>query len=351
MVKSPQSLLPDVDAIIEPYLHEAVAELDGDAPLLAGMARYHMGWLTPDLQPADERATVRGKRIRPTIAILSCAAVGGDPKRAAPLAAAIELLHNFTLVHDDIQDESPTRRHRPTVWSLWGSSQAINAGDALFACSHLALYRLREQGVPESLTLRLAAEFDRTTLAIVRGQVLDLQFEGRGDITPEQYHTMIAGKTADIVRYAAWAGALAGGADEDVAYRFAEFGLALGLGFQVRDDLLGIWGTTAETGKAEADDIRRRKQTLPILLLRERASEAEREELSALFSEAEVSPAGIARVLDLLEKHGIRFIVEAEITAFHDRAKDALLAATGDGPNEARDGLLRLVEFLVTRRH
>ncbi len=341
----------DVDALIDPYLEEAIQAVDGEAPLLTGMARYHLGWVSSSFEPVSQETIDRGKRIRPLVALLSCAAVGGDPARAAPLAAAIELLHNFTLIHDDIQDQSPTRRHRPTVWSLWGSSQAINAGDALFASAHLALYRLREGGVPDDLALRLAEAFDRTTIAIVRGQVLDLQFEGRDDVTPADYHRMIAGKTAAIVRFAAWGGALAGGASEPVADGFAAFGLALGLGFQVRDDLLGIWGEAEATGKAAADDIRRRKQSLPILILRERASHQEREELDTLYSQPEIAAHGIERVLALLAAYDVRSAVEQQIAALHDQARAALLAATGPQPNPARDALLDLVEALAGRHH
>jgi geranylgeranyl diphosphate synthase type I len=341
----------DVDALIDPYLEAAIQALDGEAPLLTGMARYHMGWVTPSFEPVNPGAVDRGKRIRPLVALLSCAAASGDPADAAPLAAAIELLHNFTLIHDDIQDQSPTRRHRATVWSLWGHSQAINAGDALFASAHLALYRLRERGVPDALVLRLADAFDRTTIAIVRGQVLDLQFEGRNDVSPGDYHRMIAGKTAAIVRFAAWGGALVGGASEPAADRLAAFGLALGLGFQVRDDLLGIWGEASETGKAAADDIRRRKQSLPILMLRERASEHDRAELEALYRQPEISADGVNRVLALLAAYDVRSAVEAEIAALHDQARAALLAATGSEANPARDALLALVEMLADRRH
>ena len=137
----------DVDALIEPALLDAVAALDGHTPLLSGMVRYHLGYAGQDLQPLDSRVVDRGKRMRPAVALLAAGAAGGEPRAAAPVAAAVELLHNFTLIHDDIQDQSPSRRHRPTVWTLWGVGQAINAGDATFAAAHLALYQLREQGV------------------------------------------------------------------------------------------------------------------------------------------------------------------------------------------------------------
>ena len=352
-INAPRETLPgatvDIDDLIEPALLAAIATLDGRAPLLAGMVRYHLGYAGSDLAPIEARTMDRGKRIRPTVALLAAAATGKDPRTAASLAAAIELLHNFTLIHDDIQDESPTRRHRPTVWSVWGVGQAINAGDALFALAHLPLYGLAASGISATLVVRLLEAFDRMTIAVVEGQTLDLGFEARTDVSASEYLEMIAGKTAAIVRYAAWAGALLGGADEAAAVRWAEFGLALGLGFQVRDDLLGIWGASDETGKAAADDVRRRKQSLPILMLRERLNSVERAELSRLFAAPSVDATGVARVLELLEREGVQTEVEAEIARFHDRATAALLDASRPGDNPARDHLQALVARLSVR--
>jgi geranylgeranyl diphosphate synthase type I len=296
----------DIDELIAAHMAAAVDVLDGPAPLLAGMGRYHLGWVDREFTSSVDGLVDKGKRVRPLIAILCCAAAGGKPEDAAPLAAAVELLHNFTLVHDDIQDQSPTRRHRATVWSLWGPAQAINAGDALFAAAHIALYRLRRSGNPAELVLRLAEAFDRMTIEIVAGQVLDLSFEDRADVAPAEYLRMIAGKTAAIVRYAAWAGALLGGADEATADRFGAFGLALGLGFQVQDDLRGVWGSSEQSGKAAAVDIRRKKQSLPILLLRAAADNSSTPELARLYDAPEIDPAGVVRVLALLERFGNR---------------------------------------------
>jgi len=340
---------PELDPLIAPCLREAVAALDGRAPILAAMVRYHLGEADADGAAVAAGGVDRGKRVRPAVALLCCAAAGGRVETAAPLAAALELLHNFTLIHDDIQDESPTRRHRPTVWRLWGVGQAINAGDALFAAAHLPLHRLRREGVDADLVLRLLETFERTTIAIVEGQALDLGFEGRADVTPDAYLAMIAGKTAAIVRYAAWAGALLGGADEATAERFGAFGLALGLGFQVRDDALGIWGASATTGKAVADDVRRRKQSLPILLLREGADAATRAELADIYAAPEIATPGVDRVLALLAAAGVRAEIESRVVGFHDEARTALLAAARPGPNAARDRLLALVAGLAGR--
>lgn len=339
----------DLDALIDPSISKALSDLDQSPSLLGGMVRYHLGWADQSLQSLQPGTIDRGKRMRPALAILACEAAGGLASIAVPLATAIELLHNFTLIHDDIQDASPSRRHRPTVWSLWGEGQAINAGDALFAVAQLALFDLVAQGVSPNVVLRLAEAFNRTTIEIVTGQTRDLSFEGRRDVRPQDYLEMISGKTAAIVRFATWGGALLADASEQTAARFGAFGLALGLGFQVRDDLLGIWGASATTGKAAADDIRRRKQSLPILILRERASDEVRAELDTLYDGNGIDPDGVQRVLDLLGTYDVQTAIETEVRAYHDESRDALLAATGDGVNPARDRLLHLVETLSSR--
>jgi geranylgeranyl diphosphate synthase type I len=338
-----------IDQLLAPHMADATAALGDRSSLLAQMVGYHLGDLDTELQPTAPGTIDRGKRIRPAVAMLSTVAAGGQADRGAIVAAAIELVHNFTLIHDDIQDESPLRRHRPTVWSRWTAGQAINAGDALFAAAHLPFYRLIDLDVPPSLILRLLEALERTTIEIVAGQTLDLDFEGRDDVTSDDYLAMIGGKTAAIVRYAAWSGATLAEAAEEEAAQFAAFGLALGMGFQVRDDALGIWGAEAATGKARADDIRRRKQSLPILLLRERAGPAIRDELSQIYQAPAIDPAGIERVLALLAEHGVQATVESRVESYHDEARSALLIAAGRGDNPARDRLLDLVDRLTFR--
>jgi geranylgeranyl diphosphate synthase type I len=339
----------DLDALIEPPIRAALASLDGRSRLLSGMVRYHLGFANPNLDAIDPATVDRGKRVRPMVATLAAGSAGGDPAAAAPVAAAIELLHNFTLIHDDIQDESPARRHRPTVWALWGIKQAINAGDALFAAAHLPLYALPATGIQAPLVLELLDAFDRMTIAIVEGQTLDLGFEMRSDVTPAEYLEMIAGKTAAILCYAAWAGARCGGASDGGAAPWAEFGQALGLGFQIHDDLLGIWGASAVTGKPEADDIRRRKQSLPILMLRARLDPAAQEELNRIYAADPVDEPGVVRILQLLDREAIRPEIEREIQRYHDLAATSLREVAPHGTNPHRDRLLALVESLSTR--
>lgn len=342
----------DVDAAIEPHIARAVSALDGRSPLLAGMVRYHLGYSNAVFSSSgpDVVRASRGKRLRPELAIQACVAAGGDPMQAAPVAAAIELLHNFTLIHDDIQDRSETRRHRATVWKIWGIAQAINAGDALFAAAHLPITWLPAVGVPAETALHVVEAFNRMTIQIVEGQVLDLSFEGRDDVSPESYFEMISGKTAAIVRFAAWAGALIAGRPEDDAERFGAFGLALGLGFQIRDDALGIWGDPETTGKSAADDIRQRKQSFPIVLLRRRATDSERRSLDRIYSSDQIDESGIAAVLDLLRTHDIRAAVTARTSALHQEARELLLAA-GVAKNSGESRLLAMVDQLALRAY
>ena len=335
---------------LDERLVEALAALDGLPPLLRGMAGYHLGFLDESLAPVDreDAAEIRGKRFRPALAMLCCEAAGGSVALAGPLAAAIELLHNFTLVHDDIQDDSPIRRHRPTVWRLWGEEQAINAGDALFAMAHRALFRLRG-AVPAETVLTIAESFERTTLEIVGGQVLDLSFEEGARVSAADYVGMIAGKTAAIVRFAAWSGAVLAGAAPDVADRYGAFGEALGLGFQVQDDLLGIWGAPEVTGKAAADDIRRRKQTLPVVCLFERAGPEELEALHALYAAPAIAPDEIDLVLAALARHGVEEQVAELVRRHHDEAARLLADLAGPSAAEPQARLAALVAQLAGR--
>lgn len=335
--------------LLEREIDMALQALDGDAPLMLLMARYHLGLSTSSGEPTDPetRQVVQGKRIRPLIAMLSAEAVGGRAEDAAPVAAAIELLHNFTLIHDDIQDRSPNRRHRPTVWRVWGDAQAINAGDALFAASQLEV--LRTTAGDHQRVRDLIVAFNRTTIEIVRGQVLDLENEGRPDVSPEAYLTMIRGKTAAILRFAAWAGATVGGASASVAERFGEVGEAIGMGFQIRDDMLGIWAPADETGKDAADDIRRRKQSLPILILRQEASTEDLERIEELYKGEEIDADGTEEVLALLERYDVAAKTMAHVDDAHARAEQALGEALPDQDAPAVRALRALITQLQAR--
>ncbi len=227
-----------------------------------GMLHYHMGWVDKEFKPVENKT---GKRVRPMLCLLCCQAAGGDWQQAVPAAAAIELLHNFSLIHDDIQDQSPQRRGRFSLWHLWKTPLALNAGDGLFTIAHLAMTRLLDRHVDQAIFARALRRFDEAALHLTLGQHADLRFETRSTVSQEEYVTMITGKTASLISLATELGALIAGCDERTIQNYADFGQNLGLAYQMRDDLLGIWGEEAKLGKSTSSDITSRKKTLPIL--------------------------------------------------------------------------------------
>ncbi|MFW6042481.1 MAG: polyprenyl synthetase family protein [Chloroflexota bacterium] len=306
-----------------------------------GMMHYHMGWVDADLQPEESNG---GKRIRPVLCLLSCAAAGGSWEQAVPAGAAIELLHNFTLIHDDIQDASPTRRGRPTVWKLWGMEQAINSGDCMFALAHSALYRLADQGVPPATVVRAAESFDHTCLKLTQGQYRDMDFETRQDVTVDEYLEMIGGKTAALLTHCGELGALIAGAEEEKITHYAMFARELGLAFQVKDDILGIWGNEEAIGKSAATDIETRKKTLPVLYGLNQSTD-----LRALYEQPENGQGFVSDVVQLLDECGARTYAETMAARYSESAISHLDAAQPEG--DAARALHDLADLLLTRQH
>lgn len=245
---------------VETELMQVVALADGPGmEPLHHMLAYHMGWEGNENGPEG-----RGKRIRPCLVLLAAAAAGAEWQLAIPAAAAVELVHNFSLIHDDIEDNSPLRRGRPTLWVKWGVPQALNAGDAMFTLAHLAVLRL-QKGVSLQSTLLAAHLLQETCLKLTQGQYMDIAYENRGDLSIEAYWPMVSGKTAALLEACTGLGALVAGVPETTYQLYRRFGYCLGLAFQAQDDLLGIWGEAPLTGKSNESDLLSGKKTLPIL--------------------------------------------------------------------------------------
>jgi geranylgeranyl diphosphate synthase type I len=292
------------------------------------MQEYHLGWRNQELETAS---FAPGKLLRPQFALLACSAVGGNTKQALPLAAGIQLIHDFSLIHDDIEDNSDTRRGRTTVWKLWGLAQGINVGDGMFVIAHLALHRLTDTGLPAEVVLEVLRRFDQTILTICEGQFLDLSFEGDLSINEGDYLAMINRKTAVLIAAAAELGAIVGGADQASARALFDFGLNLGLAFQVQDDILGIWGDPSVTGKPYAADIYQRKLTLPVIYALRNAER--HEELASIYRQEQVSDDDMGRVLDVLDTVGARSYTEDIANRYHYEAMNALnRVQPGDTP-------------------
>ncbi|MCE1255508.1 MAG: polyprenyl synthetase family protein [Anaerolineae bacterium] len=223
------------------------------------MLCYHMGWIGEKAGPEAQ-----GKRIRPVIILLASAALGCDWHKALPAAAGMELLHNFSLIHDDIQDASDLRRGRETVWRRWGIAQAINAGDCMFTMAHLSMLRLKDN-IGFEKTIKAAGLLQQAAIDITNGQYLDLSFEKLKEVSLDAYINMINGKTASLIGCAAELGGVVAGGSTLEESMLKQFGISLGLAFQAQDDWLGIWGDSAMTGKSNESDIVSGKKSLPVL--------------------------------------------------------------------------------------
>lgn len=223
---------------------------------------YHLGLTDLAGHPSPEAGL--GKGIRPMVCLCAATAVGGKAADALDVAAAIELTHEFSLIHDDIQDGDRLRRGRPTLWAEVGIAQAINAGDALFAIAR-SLLSAADPPFGASTALAICALYDEACLRLAEGQQQDIAFEAGAPVSEPAYLQMVRDKTGAILGAAAALGALAGGAARDTAARLAAYGDALGVAFQIQDDVLGLWGDPRLTGKPAGNDLRRRKRSLPIL--------------------------------------------------------------------------------------
>jgi geranylgeranyl diphosphate synthase, type I len=317
MLSSPiQSTLQRYQHIIDAALREAIDRANDASGMSApeayyGQMCYHFGWVDASLVPVTSNT---GKLLRPILLLLAYEATGAwglantastdtvHLRRALPAAVAVELAHNFTLIHDDIEDGDTKRRHRPTLWTLWGVPQAINTGDGLFALSRQVLWDALDNGVESRLVARLGALFDRTMRTIAEGQYLDLSFETRQDVSVAMYMDMISRKTAALMSCAAEMGALLGTRDQETIERLHIFGQAIGIAFQVRDDILGVWASTSELGKTPAGDLYRRKKSLPILHTLEQASDRDRRILRTLYQqEAAMTQDQLDTILAIFE--------------------------------------------------
>jgi geranylgeranyl diphosphate synthase type I len=313
-------------------LHRSVDRLKATHNGLWDMATYAMGWSGEGASPETT-----GKRIRPLLCLLSCGACGSDWHAALPPAGAVELIHSFSLIHDDIQDGDPTRRGRPTVWKRHGSAQAINVGDAIFTLAFSAL-----AGSDSTLAAEWLRILSVTCERLTYGQFLDLTYEDVQRITLGEYQEMIEGKTAALVEAACRLGAVSAGAPQGRQDAFASFGRALGLAFQIQDDYLGVWGDPKVTGKPNASDLLARKKSLPILYGLERS-----EKFRALLS-ANLAPAGIPALLSELEACGAREHTLSLSRQWVNQAFESLQAAEPLG--EYSPTLESLARALLGRR-
>jgi geranylgeranyl diphosphate synthase type I len=305
--------------------------IDSCPSVLCNMLRYHMGWQDEHGHSCSRES---GKFIRSTLCLLSCQAVGGDMSQVLPAATAVELIHNFSLIHDDIEDASDERHHRPTVWKLWGQSQAINAGDAMFTLAYVALPKLKERGIADEKVASSTKMLSLACLELCEGQCLDVGYEDRLDTTTEDYLDMADKKTAALFAVSTSLGAYLGSEDSKLVDFFHLFGKELGIAYQIYDDILGIWGMEESIGKS-ISDISQRKKTLPVVYGLQNSEGEERKRLEKLYSQKSIEGEDITEVAKILDHLGARDYAENLAEQYYHKALAHLEATQLDTYRQA----------------
>ena len=313
---------------------------------LYDIMKYHLGWLDSDLKPAEGYV---GKRFRPTMCLLTYNAISGVYDKALAPAAALELIHNFSLIHDDIEDMDTERRHKPTVWKIWGVPHAINAGDGMHVMANLAALRLDELNVTHSKIVDVMGILNRTVMELCEGQYLDMSFEGRTDVTPDMYLDMVSRKTAALIEASTFIGAVLATNDEELSEHFKNFGRKIGTAFQIVDDIIGIWQKTEDTGKPKASDIKNKKKTLPVLYAFENASKKDRDQLIEVYKKDALSDDEVSNILNILDGVNAREESQKIADKFEREALEELDKTRIE--NESMDKLRTLTNFLVNRTY
>ena len=335
MIRTVPSSLVRARDLLVPALQAAVERL---SPEVRRVARYHLGFADADGAPASGDG---GKAVRPALAFLSAEAVGAPAEVGLPGAVAVELVHNFSLLHDDVMDQDLERRHRPTAWALFGVGPAILAGDALHTLAHQVLLV-----APPPHGAAASAALSRATADMIAGQGEDLGFESRLDVGVEECLRMCARKTGALLSCAASIGAILAGAAPSKVEALAEFGVHLGMAFQAVDDVLGIWGRTEVTGKPAANDLRQHKKSLPVVAALAAGGPAAAG-LARLLANGALSEDDVALGVALVEEAGGRRVAVGEAERQLDRALSALERVPLEP--EPRERLAEVARFVTAR--
>jgi geranylgeranyl diphosphate synthase, type I len=324
-----------VKTYVEPAIRALLDRLDPANRLVAG---YQLGYWDADGSPAARQ----GKGLRPALALLSARAAGAEPEDGVPAAAAVELAHNFSLLHDDVMDGDTERRHRPTAWTVFGVGPAILAGDALIGLAYEALLEV-PAGQPA------ARHLAQDVRSLVSGQAADLSFERRENVSLDECLVMAGNKTAALLAGSCALGALLCGGPPGLVDGLSRFGFHLGIAFQLVDDLLGIWGDLRRTGKPVGSDLHARKRSIPVVRAVTSGGRAG-EALAELYrSPAPLSDQDVARATALIEATGARVWTQQRARQETERAEAELTAL--DLPDDVRRELIDMAAFITGRDH
>ncbi len=336
MTSGPEILYRYRDAIER----EVVRSLPASDSPLDEMLRFYFGW-------TEEGTPSLAKCLRPSLCLMACESLGGDTQQALPIAVAVELVHNFSLIHDDIEDGDEMRHHRPALWHAYGRQPAIFAGIALWSIADQTLDRALERGLSAERVLAARRILNNGCLEMIEGQHQDLSFEQRSDVTLSEYLDMIGRKSGALLGAALQLGALVAGCDDEECERFDTFGRQLGVAFQIRDDVLGIWGEGSATGKPVGADIARKKKSLPVVHAFQQVVGPDRDMLLGAYAKPEVDEADVAEVLSILQRWNCRYFAQGLAEDYRARAMEEL-SRTPISP-DARRSFDELMSFVLER--
>ncbi len=336
--------LKEYSQIMFPELEKALKstilnDIPGSFPGLIEMMNYHFGWLENAISQKSQ-----GKQIRPLILLLCNAVCGGDWKKALPAAISIELIHNFSLIHDDIEDQSDLRRGRETLWKIYGIPQAINTGDAMFSLAQMNMLKVGNE-INKQIGFDALQMLNETCLILTGGQNLDISFEKETRVSLDQYLLMIGGKTAALLSASTEIGAITALTSENNRNALKNYGNALGLAFQAWDDWLGIWGEEEKTGKSTSSDLMTGKKTLPILFALNKD-----EDFSQIYQSEGAIQDNFNKLLLILENNGAKEFTENEAKKYTDIALQSL-EEIKVSDQKAFQSLLELTDLLIKRKN
>ena len=301
---------------LEAELKDAFASREG---LLYDLLRYHMGWT--DQQGAAQDSPPQ-LHFQSMLTLVCCQTLSGDFSPALPAAAGIEFVHNYTLVHGDVQSNRAVSEDRPSVWWVWGPAQAINAGDGLHALGRNTIMRLAQRGIPPERVLPAVTSLDKACLALCEGQYMDLEFQEKLMVTGADYHDMIGRKTGALTGCATELGAIAAGADDEVCAAYQRMGHSLGMAWQISLDIADLWGTRGDG--MTSSNMLNKKKSLPLIYALENSPLADKRALGNIYMKRVLQPEDVAQVIGILDQAGARQFSESRA---HELAEEALSGA------------------------
>lgn len=322
---------------IENELKKIFEERDG---LLYKMIQYQLGWIGEDGTSIDEW---EGRRLHPNLCLAACESLGGNLTTAATCATAIEFMYNFSLVHDDVQDGTPNRRDKPTLWWLWGPAQAINAGNGLHALARLSLMRLKKNGIADSVVMKAMQILDDACLKLCEGQHMALEFQERLDVSTDAYFNMVKGKTGALMSCAMQLGALTATQDENTIEAFGECGIQIGTAHQIKSDVLDLW-ERRETD-VHSGELLTKKKTFPIVWTLENGDFKLKRELGSIYFKRVLNKEDLNNIVSLLDSVNAKKTSKDTIETYYaqvlNRLKDLEMSSAG------RDNMMNIVNFMI----